>query len=216
MDSKSKAGYSLTLFCQELGVPRKLNFDGSKKQACKGGIFMKEVCRQCIDYNISEPDLHNQNLFEGVIREVRRKWYRNMVKERVPRKLWNYGVSWVSEVMSMTHSSEKSVNGGIPLRNVTGETVDISKYLDFGFYEKFWFKDNSGLSPSEPGRWLGISHQTGRLMCYHILAQTGKVISRSIVQRVTNLKLSTDEVKETFLKFDTEIHRRLKTDSHVY
>ena len=70
---------------------------------------------------------------------------------------------------------------------MTGKTVDISEYLDSGFYDKFWFKDTSGISPSEYGRWLGISHRTGRLMCYHILTQTGKVISRSTVQQVTNI-----------------------------
>ena len=37
-----------------------------------------------------------------------------------------------------------------------------------------------------------------------------------MVQRVTNLKLSNDEVKETFVKFDSEIHRRLKADNYVY
>ena len=43
-------------------------------------------------------------------------------------------------------------------------------------------------------------------MCYHIITQTGEVISRSTVHRVTNLELSTDEVKETFVKFYAEIH----------
>ena len=57
---------------------------------------MKEFRRQGIDYHSIEPDLHNQNLVEGVIREVRRKLYRSMVKKRVPRQLWGYGVSWVS------------------------------------------------------------------------------------------------------------------------
>ena len=113
---------------------------------------MKEVRRQGIYYHISKPHFHNQNPIKGVIREVRRKWYCTMIKKRVPRQLWDYGVSWVSEVMSMTHSSANSVNGGIPLTKVTGETVDTSEYLDFGFYEKFWFKDNFGISNSEPGR----------------------------------------------------------------
>ena len=48
-------------------------------------------------------------------------------KEKVTRKLFYYGLSWVSEVISMTHSSENSVNVGIPLTNVTNETVDISE-----------------------------------------------------------------------------------------
>ena len=95
-----------------------------------------------------------------------------MVRKRVPRKLCNYVVSWVSEVMSMTHSSENSFNAGSPQTNMTNETGYIPKYLDFGFYDKSWFKDNTGISPSEPGSWLGISHQTGRLVCYQILTQT--------------------------------------------
>ena len=115
-----------------------------------------------------------------------------MVNKVLPRQLWYYGVSWVSYLISITHFLENSVNGGIPLTNVTRKTVDISKYLDFGFYEKLWFKYNDSLSPIEPGRWLGISHRTGRLMCYHILTQTGKFIPRSMVQRVTNIEMSTD------------------------
>ena len=121
-----------------------------------------------------------------------------MVKRRVPRQLWDYCVTLVSEVMSMTHSSSNCSNGGIPLTNITGETVDISEYIDFGFYDKLYFKDNDGVSPIEPGRRLGISHQSGRLICYNLLTQTGKVISKSTSQWVTNIDLSTDEVKETY------------------
>ena len=73
-----------------------------------------------------------------------------------------------------------------------------------------WFKDNYGISPSETEMWLVISNHTGRLICYHILNQTEKDISCSMVQLVLNLELSTDEVKEIFVKFDVEIHRRLK------
>ena len=41
MDFKSKARYALELLCQYFGVPEKINFDGSKEQACKGTKFMK-------------------------------------------------------------------------------------------------------------------------------------------------------------------------------
>ena len=98
--------------------------------------------------------------------------------------------------MSMTHSSAGNLTGYIPLEGVTGKTPDISEYLDFGFYDKVWYKDNAGLGETMPRRWLGVSHRTGRLMCYHILNQNGKVISRSTVQRVTNLELQDDLVKD--------------------
>ena len=105
--------------------------------------------------------------------------------------------------MSINHSSDNVVNGGIPHINVTNETIDVSEYIESVFYDKVCFKDNDGLSLSEHGRWLGILHRKGRLICYHILTQTWKVISRSMVQQVTNIELSTDEVKETFAMFDT-------------
>ena len=216
MDSKKKAGDALRLFCQEFGVPEKLTFDGSKEQTKKGTQFMKQVRRHDIDYHISEPDMHNQNPVEGVIREIRRKWYRLMIKQRVPRELWDYGSVWVSETNSLTHTHAGGIDGHIPIATVTGETPDISEYLDFGFYDRVWFKDNAGASPFEPGRWLGVSSRTGRAMCYWILNQRGAVVSRSTVQRVTNLELSTSEVKDTFSKFDQVIHQKLKSEHRGY
>ena len=99
--------------------------------------FMKEVHRQGIDYRIREPDLYNQNPVEGVIREVKRKCKHTIVKKRVPRQLMDYGVSWLSEVISMTHYSENSVNRGILLTNMTGETVDISETLTLFSMKKY-------------------------------------------------------------------------------
>ena len=148
---------------------------------------MKHIRTHSIDYHISEADVHHQNQSEGVIRELRRKWYCTMIGRHVPRELGNYGIRWVSETTSLTHSSAGKLKGVVPLTEVTGDISDISEYLDFGFYEKIWFKDNTGVSPFETGHWLGFLHCTGRLMCYHVLTQRGTVISRSTVQRVANI-----------------------------
>ena len=83
--------------------------------------------------------------------------------------------------MSLTHSTSGSINVAIPLEQVTDETPDISEYLDFGFYDQLWYKDNAGLGELLSERWLGVSILTSRLMCYHILTQTEGVISRSTV-----------------------------------
>ena len=119
MDSKRKARYYLKLLCQELGVPDIINVDGSKDQVCRVTKFMNEIHRQVNNYNISDTELNNKNSVEGFIREARHKWYRTVVKKILPIQLWYYGVSWVSEVMSINHSSENIVNWGIPLKNVT-------------------------------------------------------------------------------------------------
>lgn len=219
MDSKKKAGDALRLFCQEFGVPEHLTFDGSKEQTKKGTQFMKQIRRHDIDYHISEPGMHNENPVEGCIRELRRKWYRIMIRKKAPKELYDYGLRWVSETSSLTHTTAGSRNigeGSIPLTQVTGETPDISEYLDFGFYDRVWYKDNAGTAPAEPGRWLGISERVGRAMCYWILNQNGQVVSRSTVQNVTALELTTIDVKETFQEFDRRIRDRLKSANRGY
>ena len=216
MDSKGKAGDALRLFCQEFGVPERLTFDGSKEQTGKGTEFMRQIRVHDIDYHICEPGMHNQNPVEGVIREIRRKWYRTMVRKRVPEALWDYGYRWVSEISSLTHTSAGGLNGCIPITNVTGETPDISEYLDFGFYDEVWFKDNAGVAPPEPGRWLGVADRTGRLMTYVVLNQKGEPVSRSSVTRVTNLEKQTAAVRDIFNKFDEAIRNKLKSKDRGY
>lgn len=58
------------------------------------------------------------------------------------------------------------------------------------------------------GRVLGVSHNVGSLMSYWILPSTGIPISRTTVQRVTNLESSTDSCKRRFEEYDKRIARR--------
>jgi hypothetical protein len=76
MDSKGKAGEALWTFCQEFGVPEKLRFDGSKEQTGKNTEFQKQIRKNNIQQHVSEPDMHNQSPAKGVVREIRKKWYR--------------------------------------------------------------------------------------------------------------------------------------------
>ena len=109
-----------------------------------------------------EADLHNQNLVEGVICELCWKWYRIMIQNRVPEKLWDYGLYWILETPNLTYSTARGLTGHIPLTKVVGKTADISEYLDFALYGQVWFKDNAGSSPFDPGWCLGVSERTGR------------------------------------------------------
>jgi len=54
---------------------------------------------------------------------------------------------WVTEISPLTYSLDGSLEGGIPLTQITGETADISEYLNFGFYgfyDQVWYNDNAG------------------------------------------------------------------------
>jgi hypothetical protein len=215
MASKKDAGQALKTFVLELGVPAELTIDGSMEQTKPGTEFSKCCRRNDIKVTRTEPERPNQNPAEGVIREVRRRWFRTMIRKRVPRKLWDYGVRWTTQIMQRTSTQAGGLRGCCPLEAVTGETVDISEYLDFGFYDHVSYKENAGLGVTAIGRWLGVSHRVGGLMSYWVLTQTGSVISRTTVQRVTNLEKETDEMRASINEFDTEISRRFKEEEDL-
>jgi hypothetical protein len=212
MNKKSQAGEALKEFINELGVPDELTIDGSKEQNMKGTLFMQTCRKHDIQVTRTEPERSNQNPAEGVIREVRKRWFRIMIRKRVPRRLWDYGVRWTCQVMQRTSTEAGGLRGVCPLEEVTGETIDISEYLDFGFYDHVSYKENAGLGATCIGRWLGVSHRVGSLMSYWIMTQKGTVISRSTVQRVTTLEKQTDEFKKALDEFDDEVRRLFKED----
>ena len=125
MDTKHSAGDALHTFCQEFGITDKLTFDVSKEQGQRKTEFTKQIRNNGVDFHVIEPDRHNQNPCEGVIREIRRKWFRTMIRNRVPRRLWDYVIRWVCKTMQITSTQEGGLAGGTPIESVTGETVDI-------------------------------------------------------------------------------------------
>ena len=80
---------------------------------------------------------------------------------------------WVCETIQRTSTQAGGLAGCTPIESVTGKTVDISEYLDFGLYYQVWYHENAGLGERLQGRWLGFSHRIGSLMSYYILTQTG-------------------------------------------
>ena len=115
MDRKVKAGEALRVFCQEFSVPERLTMDGAKEQIGSNLEFMNQIRKNDIDFHVIEPERHNQNPEEGVIREIRRKWFRVMFRKKVPKKFWDYGMRWVCEIQQRTHLRSNRIDGGIPL-----------------------------------------------------------------------------------------------------
>ena len=150
-----------------------------------------------------------------MIRELHKRLFRVMLKQRVPNPLWDYGIRWVSEIMQRIASNSGHVHGRTPLEQLTGETPDISEYLDFSFYDWCWYNDNAGLGETKLGRWLGVAHHVGSLMAYWILPLKGHIISRTTVSRVTNLEQQQTDVIHRLAEFDSAITARFNDDAHV-
>ena len=155
-------GQSLKDFSQDYGVPEHLTFDGASAQVGQSTSFMKTIKKYEIKYHISGPRRPNENPAESSIRELKKRWYRIMVKKKVPKRLWDYGFTWICETNNLSVSSSYYAQGRTALEFITGETPDISEYLDFSFYDLVTYRANAGLGEVSIGRWLGVSHKVGQ------------------------------------------------------
>ena len=215
MEAKSMAGDALKEFITEFGVPDKVVMDGAAEQTGRKTTFMQQVRKHHIDFHLTKPERYNQSQVEGVIREIRKKWFRVMMKRSVPKRLWDYGLRWVVEIMQRTASSAGNLHDRTSLEKVTGETPEISEYVDFSFYDWCWYKENAGMGETKLGRWLGVSHRTGSLMSFWVLTQTCKVVSRTSVQRVTRLEMGEEDTQKRTGAFDEKIKLRLRDHTHT-
>jgi hypothetical protein len=206
-------GHSLLDFIHEFGAPEHLTCDGASVQVGSKTLFMQTIRRTRIDTHISEPRRPNESPTEAAIREIKKRWYRIMEKMRVPKRLWDYGLIWVCETGNFVVSSSRYANGRSPLEIITGETPDITEYLDFTFYDWCMHRTNAGLGESSIGRWLGVSHKVGQLMSYWILPISGIPISCTTVQRITELEKTTDDVKERMQEFNKGIQEKMEAPS---
>ena len=215
IESKGYAGDSLKRFIADFGVPDNIICDGSKEQTKRGMTFMEQVRKHHINIHTTKPNRHNQSKVEGVIRESWKNWFRTMQQKHVPRRLWDYSLKWVSEVHVRTSSDAADLKGRTPLEWITGDSVDISEYLDFSFYDWCCYHDNAGPGPTKLGRWLGVVHKAGGLMSYWILTVNCTVIARTTVQQVTSLEMQPDHMKERAQAFDEAIKAKIKDSNHI-
>ena len=202
-------GYSFRDFCDDFGIPEHLTFDGYSSQVGRNTMFMKSRRKYNTLYHISSPRRPNKNPAEGSIRELKKRWYRIMMKKKVPEQLWDYGLVWIAETGNLSVSSSRYANGRTSIEYITGKTPDISEYLDFTFYDWITYRANAGLGELALGRWLGVSHKVGQAMSFWILPVSGIPISCVTVQRLTRAEKTTNEWKERMKDFDEKIAKRL-------
>ena len=209
-------GNSLRSFISEYGIPEHLTCDGAAVQTGRHTIFQKTIRKHQIKSHVSAAYRPNENPVEGSIREIKTRWYRLKAKKKVPDRLTDFGIKYIAETGNVIVNSSKYSNGRTPIEIITGDTPDISEFIDFGFYDWCHYRTNAGLGEPELGRWLGISHRVGKLMSYWILPKSGIPISATTVQRVTNLEKQTDAFKSTMNDFQKQLERKWDVASATF
>ena len=90
---------------------------------------------------------------------------------------------------------------------VTSNTADISEWLDFEMYDLVYWIDR----PNKPdtsdnvrrlSRWLDISHCVGWDMCYWLITDSDKLLSKTSVEHVICDDYFNSEVKKQIDEFN--------------
>ena len=105
---KSDCHEALDRFVKDYGAPRMMIFDRSLEQ---GGRYTKlSTLRKKYDISkkITEPDRPSQNPEEGVIRELHKKWYREICHTNCPIE---YRYKYAAQVMCRTLSYSGRLGG---------------------------------------------------------------------------------------------------------
>ena len=62
-----------------------------------------------------------------------------MTTKKLPKRLWDYGLVYESEIMSRTAQGVEKRTG---TERITGDTPDVSEWIDFDFCNPVWFWDH--------------------------------------------------------------------------
>mmetsp|Transcript_5560 Transcript_5560/g.8528 ORF Transcript_5560/g.8528 Transcript_5560/m.8528 type:complete len:135 (-) Transcript_5560:93-497(-) len=131
MRTKAEAGNALKMFTDDVGAVAKIVVDQSKEQTMPGSTFMKIAnWIRAIVHRIEKYSPW-QNRAEAAIGLLKKRWRQRCAAEKVPSRLWEYGLVYDAEVLSRTVTISGKRTGW---EKVTGDTPDISEWLDFPFY----------------------------------------------------------------------------------
>ena len=219
VSSTSKAGETLAEFARDVGIPSDLRADLASYFVGRETHFVKEAKRLRIKLTYAEKGRHEQNYAaELEIRELKRGWNRKMVEKNIPSRLWDFGIVHRAELMTRMVRS-KSMRTGYEI--VTGDTPDISEWMDFDFYDLVWYHDPpdtmSGTTEEirKLGRWLGVASRVGSALNYWVLTKACKVISRTTVQHVTGQDIIDENISTRIREFDKAVVERLDDTEFV-
>ena len=133
------------------------------------------------------------NLCEGEIRELKRGSTRKILKQNVPKKLWDHCLELESRILSTTTLPRFDLYHQTPEAEMHGMSSGISDICEFEFYKWVMFNDSQTTFPEnefQVGRWLGPSIYVGSDLTYKILKSSGQVVPRSTIRHLTHDKLT--------------------------
>lgn len=152
MKKKSDAHEGLSLMAQRDGVPHTLIMDGSLEQT--KGTFRKKARNMSCHMKQTEPYSPWQNAAESAIGELKRGTTRKGAAMKSPAKLWDHCIELEAYIRSHTALDSYELNGQVPETIVSGQTADISPFIEYGWYDWCKYYDSGQQFPDSMPRAL--------------------------------------------------------------
>ena len=95
---------------------------------------------------------------------------------------------------------------------MTGDTPDISEWIEYDWYQPVWYHNPGDFPVNEPenlGRWLGVSHRIGQALCYWILPASGEPIARTTVRPWPAGDLQNQQKLQRLQEYDQSVRQRI-------
>jgi len=184
MSSETQVPKTLQDFIRHYGAPNALFNDNAKSEI---SMAIQDILRHyCMKQYRSEPKQQNQNPAERRIQEIKK--HTNVILDRTgaPASMWLLCTLYIIQLHN--HLAGPSLDNHItPIQKAFGYQPDISKFLQFHWWQRVLYKADSSNFPSQSyegiGRFVGISDHVGDVLTYQILTDdTQQVIDRSMVR----------------------------------
>ena len=127
------------------------------------------------------------------------------------------GYSWEyeSSIRYLTATQHIQNNGVTAFESIMGYTPNISEFIQHKWFDWVWFNDPRDPDKQRLGRWLGPAHSAGQGMAFHVLTNTGNVMTRSTVVSLSQLELEQDPNKIRMIDFTKSMESKLGNYSHA-
>jgi hypothetical protein len=156
------------------GAPKKIFSDNAKAQQ---SVKAKAVYRNFgITDGSSDPHYQNQNSAEREIQDVKKDVEAVLNITNTPYKWWPLCVENICLVKN--HTARTSLGDRTPMEKRTGQTPDVSKLLQYRWWEPVYFLNEKGTEVL--GRWAGIAEHVGDELTFVVISDaTGHAMYRS-------------------------------------
>ena len=201
MVSEKQVPQTLQDFIRNYGAPNALFSDNAKSEISKA---VQDILRHfALKHYRSEPHQQNQNPAERRIQDIKK--HTNVLLDRTgaPATMWLLCMLYVIDLHN--HLAGPGLDHKTtPIYKAFGFIPDISKFLQFHWWQRVLYKVDSVTFPSSSyegiGRFVGIANHVGDVLTYHILTDdTQQVIARSMVRSLDpanpNIRVLHPEIK---------------------